>query len=72
MFTIEHVFDHTVVTILDDAGHNEDLEVQFDEHTVFLRQWNELAGGFDVIEVSVDQFKDLLISITKAEGAWRA
>jgi len=71
MFTIEHEFDHTVITVLDDTGDHEDLEVQFDEHTVFLRQWDEVLGLFHVIEVSLTQFEELIAALNKPEGAYR-
>ena len=38
MITVEHEFDHTLVTILDNSGECDDLEVVVDEDSVYIVQ----------------------------------
>jgi len=71
MFTVEHDFADTIITVLDDTGHLEDLEVMFDEYTVFFRQWDEVTGAFHVIEITTKQFKELQAALSLPEGAYR-
>jgi hypothetical protein len=71
MFTIEHLSDHTVVTILDRTGTYEDLEVEFDEHGLVLRQWNEQLEAFDLIQITTEQFEYLQAAMNLPEGAYK-
>ena len=72
MFTIEHEDTYTVVTTLDQAGLYADIEVILDETDVVLRQFNEETRSYDLINISHQQFKDIIASLSKAEGAYYA
>jgi hypothetical protein len=72
MFTIEHEDTYTVVTTLDQAGLYADIEVILDETDVVLRQFNEETKCYDLINISHQQFKDIIASLSKAEGAYYA
>jgi len=72
MFTIEHEDNYTVVTTLDQSGLYSDIEVILDETDVVLRQFNEETRSYDLINISHQQFKDIIASLSKAEGAYYA
>jgi hypothetical protein len=72
MFTVEHEDTYTVVTTLDQAGLYADIEVILDETDVVLRQFNEETKCYDLINISHQQFKDIIASLSKAEGAYYA
>ena len=72
MFTIEHESDFTVVTTLDQGGEHEDVEVIIDDLDVVIRQYNEDMECYDLINLSHQQFKDILASMEKGEGAYYA
>jgi hypothetical protein len=70
MFTVEHLSEDTVVRTLDQEGKREDVEVIIDADSVFIRQWQEGWEHYDVIEMSNQQFKDILAAMNKPEGAY--
>jgi hypothetical protein len=70
MFTVEHLSEDTVVRTLDQEGRLEDVEVIIDGTSVFIRQWREEWHHYDVIEMSNQQFKDILAAMNKPEGAY--
>jgi carbamate kinase len=72
MFTVEHEDTYTVVTTLDQAGLYADIEVILDDTDVVLRQFNEETKCYDLINISHQQFKDIIASLSKAEGAYYA
>jgi len=72
MFTVEHEFDSTLITTLDQKGEQEDVEVHLDEESVFFRQWSEEIQGYDLIEMSMQQLKDIVSAIDSPEGAYYA
>ena len=72
MFTIEHESDFTVVTTLDQGGEYADVELILDEEDIVIRQFNEDLDCYDLINMSFQQFKDILASMEKGEGAYYA
>jgi len=72
MFTVEHEDAYTVVTTLDQTGLYSDVEVILDETDVVLRQFNEETRCYDLINLSHQQFRDIIASLSKAEGAYYA
>ena len=72
MFTIEHESDFTVVTTLDQGGEYADVELILDEEDIVIRQFNEDLDCYDLINMSFQQFKDILASMDKGEGAYYA
>jgi hypothetical protein len=71
MITIEHQFDVTTITILDEEGNHDDLIVEFDEHSVLFRQWSDQNEDYDLIEISEEQFRSLIAALDLPEGAYR-
>jgi hypothetical protein len=72
MFTIEHEFESTVITTLDQEGQHEDVEVHLDNESIFIRQWSEELQTFDLIELSMQQLKDIITAVDLPEGAYYA
>jgi len=72
MFTIEHEFESTVITTLDQKGDHEDVEIHLDEESIFIRQWSEELQTFDLIELSMQQLKDIITAVDLPEGAYYA
>ena len=73
MFTIEHGFDATTVTLVDEgsAHLNEDVQVQLFEEGAVLRQWDPRRKNSVAITLSEAQIKDLLAALDLPEGAYR-
>lgn len=70
MLTIEQEFDCTVVTTLDETASYEDVEVVLDEVTVFISQYIEDTDKKQVLEMSYQQFVDILMSLDLPDGAY--
>jgi hypothetical protein len=70
MFTVEHLSEDTVVRTLDQEGRLEDVELIIDDTSVFLRQWQKDRDCYEVIEMSSQQFKDILAAMNTPEGAY--
>jgi hypothetical protein len=71
MFSVEHEFDSTIVTCLDEDGKHEDLQIILSDGVVFIRQWQESLDRFSVLEVSYKQFLDMISSMHKTEGLFK-
>lgn len=72
MFTIEHDLDCTVVTTLDEGGDYEDVQVVLDDTTVFIAQPISSTERNQVLELSYQQFLDILTAMDLPEGAYYA
>lgn len=72
MFTIEHEFDATIITLIDDASLTlqEDVRIAVSEGAVVVEQVDEASGEVKRITLSVSQLSDLLASINLPEGAY--
>ncbi|MEM6322761.1 MAG: hypothetical protein AAF748_03710 [Pseudomonadota bacterium] len=73
MFTIEHEFDATVVTLVDEGpGHlQEDLVINAFDDVVTLEQFNETTDRVQRISVSLAQLRDLQAALNLPEGSYR-
>jgi len=73
MFTIEHEFDATVVTLIDDgeAPLNEDITVTAFASGVTLTQYDERLDKVQKISVSLAQLRDLQAALDLPEGSYR-
>ena len=81
MFTIEHDFDATVITLVDegpapDAGAEraplmEDVAVSAFDDCVTLRQYDARTDGEAVVTLSLTQVRDLFAAIELPEGVYR-
>jgi hypothetical protein len=72
MFTIEHDFDATVITLVDDAAahREEDVRVALYEDKTVVEQFDEETGMTKRITLSPAQLSDLLASANLPEGAY--
>ncbi len=75
MFTIEHEFDATVITLVDEGTHElalrEDITIEAFEDCVVLRQFDPLADGDMTITLSLRQLGDLRAALNLPEGSYR-
>jgi hypothetical protein len=72
MFTIEHEFDETVITLIDDvaAAREEDVRIAVSDHSVVVEQFDEKTGQVKKITLSASQLSDLLASVDLPEGSY--
>lgn len=70
MFTIEMEFDETAITILDESGTYEDLQVFIYDDIVYLRQWFEEANRFNTIALTPEMLDQFRFSFDLPEGAY--
>lgn len=76
MFTIEHEFDATVITLIDEAKPgtrplNEDITIEtFDDRVVLVQA---LPDGSDVVRItfSLEQLDELRAALDLPEGNYR-
>lgn len=73
MFTIEHDFDATVVTLVDEAGSHlrEDVIIQAFEDCVTIEQFDPRTDRVDKITLSTSQLRDLSAALDLPEGIYR-
>ena len=64
MITVEHEFDHTLVTILDNSGECDDLELVVDEDSVYIVQENNM------LLITPFMLKELIASYNMKEGSY--
>lgn len=72
MITIENEEMATVVTVMDEEGNHEDVQLIQDGETVYIRQFNEDEGDYDLIIISPRQFMSLYLAQTLPEGTYKA
>ena len=70
MFTNEFEFDETIITVLDDGGTYEDVQLYLDENEVYVRQWNERRGCYDLLVMSPKMLAEILEAMKLPEGAY--
>ena len=75
MFTIEHDFDATVITLVDEgvqtAALQQDLTIEVFEDCVVLRQVNPITDRVVSITLSMAQLQDLAAALDLPEGSYR-
>lgn len=72
MFTIEHDFDHTVITLIDEGEEPraEDAIVMAFEDCVVIEQLDPLVQEPLRISLSIQQIKDLAAALHLPEGVY--
>jgi hypothetical protein len=73
MFTIEHDFDATVVTLMDEGSPNlqEDVIVNAFDDCVTVEQEDPRNGEVMRITLSLSQLRDLAAALDLPEGIYR-
>lgn len=74
MFTIEHEFDATVITLVDQgaAPLQEDITVCAFEDCVTVEQFDARIGQMMKITLSLTQARDLAAALNLPEGVYQA
>lgn len=73
MFTIEHDFDATVITLIDepDSHLQEDVTIQAFEDCVTVEQLDPRSDKVQKITLSLAQLNDLAAALDLPEGVYR-
>ncbi len=73
MFTIEHEFDATVVTLIDEGqGHlQEDVTINAFEECVTVEQYDPRTDSVQKITFSMAQLNELAAALDLPEGVYR-
>ncbi len=73
MFTIEHKFDATVVTLVDDgeAPLQEDVIISAFADVVTVEQFDARTGQVQKIALSMAQLHDMQAALNLPEGSYR-
>ena len=73
MFTIEHLFDATEVTLVDegDAALREDVKIRISEDYVSVEQYDAMHDEVKIIGLSMTQLRDLQAALNLPEGSYR-
>ena len=70
MFTVEFDHDNIEITVLDDTDGYEDLKVDAFDDIVYIRQWNEDLGEFNVVVISPKMWEELIVAVQGPEGSF--
>lgn len=73
MFTIEHDFDATVITLIDEGheGLQEDITINAFDDCVTLEQLHPVTEEPMIITLSMTQLRDLAAALDLPEGSYR-
>lgn len=71
MFSVEHEFDNTTVTILDDSGEQEDVAVILFDDIVYIRQFVEDTDLASVVTMTPKMFQEMVVAWNLAEGSYQ-
>ena len=73
MFTIEHEFDATVVTLVDEgpAPLHEDIAINAFDDCVNIEQFDPRQNAVQKITLSTSQLRDLSLALDLPEGTYR-
>ncbi len=73
MFTIEHDFDATVITLMDEDGTplQEDVTVHVFEDCVTIEQFDPREDRVNRITLSLGQVRDIGAALNLPEGMYR-
>ena len=73
MFTIEHEFDATIITIVDEGSAHlkEDVIIHAFEDCVTAEQFDPRTDRVDKMTLSLSQVRDLAAALDLPEGVYR-
>ena len=69
MITVEHKYDHRIITILDNNGKTDDVEIIVDEELCYIRQYTD-DDDFNIVVISPYMLKELVAAYDMAEGSY--
>lgn len=70
MFTVEHEYDDSVITIMDNKNTQHEIKAFFNDTSVLLVQYNDDENYSEAIELSIEMWEELLIAYQSPEGAY--
>ena len=70
MFSVEHDFDNTTVTVLDDGGEQEDVAVILFDDLVYIRQYVEDTDLASVVTMTPKMFAEMIEAYNRGEGSF--
>jgi len=73
MFTIEHEFDATVITLVDEGATplSEDITISAFEDVITIEQFEPRIDRAHKISISINQLNDLMAALDLPEGTYR-
>ena len=73
MFTIEHLFDASLVTLVDegDSALREDVKIRVTEDYVSVEQYDAMHDETRTVTLSMSQLRDLQAALNLPEGSYR-
>lgn len=73
MFTIEHEFDSTVITLVDEGGPHlgEDVIINAFDDCVTLEQHEPTTDRLMRVTLSISQLRDLAAALNLPEGVYK-
>jgi len=73
MFSIEHDFDSSIITLVDEGEGmpQEDVVINAFAECVTLEQFNPRLGRAEKITLSMEQIRDLAAALDLPEGVYR-
>jgi len=73
MFTIEHDFDATVITLIDEEGSvlQEDVVIHAFEECITVEQWDARLDRVNKLTLSLAMMTDLAAALDLPEGVYR-
>lgn len=74
MFTIEHEFDASVITLVDEgkAPLCEDVTLQVFANQITIEQWDPRTDSVRTITLSPNQLRDLAAALNLPEGIYHS
>ena len=71
MITNEMEYDETIITVMDDEGLYEDIQVFLDDNEVYIRQYNEITVKHDLVVMSCEMYLQMLGAMKLPEGMFK-
>ena len=73
MFTIEHDFDATVITLIDEENEvlQEDVVIHAFEECITVEQWDARLDRVNKLTLSLSMMMDLAAALDLPEGVYR-
>ncbi|MGJ8544456.1 MAG: hypothetical protein ACSHWZ_03355 [Sulfitobacter sp.] len=74
MFTVEHDFDSSVITLVDEGATplREDVVVRAFASQISIEQWDARTGRVITLTLSPEQLHDLTAALNLPEGIYRS